>query len=274
MSDQPPSYGGHPNYAQQWPPAYPSMIPPNFPGSSDYSHRHQPLATNPVPTFDYNMAGVNANSRMPGSNGTGNSAFVPPPFPFFNHFDASQFPPPFPPMPFAPMSYPPMPTGSSNPAIPYQGLDGHASHQLSTEAVRLKDTPVQADNHREEGEVSEESDEKSLQPTARKSTHQHLDLEEGETISSSARSARSSGSRITPLRPHIWFCFTNSMQHTTLLCQSPQTQAWSTMRCSLSGRTHPQMSPPLHLANPRRSYEFKPKARCSAWHPIISATMN
>ncbi|CAI7650288.1 unnamed protein product [Penicillium crustosum] len=166
MSDQPPSYGGHPNYAQQWPPAYPSMIPPNFPGSSDYSHRHQPLATNPVPTFDYNMAGVNANSRMPGSNGTGNSAFVPPPFPFFNHFDASQFPPPFPPMPFAPMSYPPMPTGSSNPAIPYQGLDGHASHQLSTEAVRLKDTPVQADNHREEGEVSEESDEKSLQPTA------------------------------------------------------------------------------------------------------------
>ncbi|CAI7677316.1 unnamed protein product [Penicillium discolor] len=165
MSDQPPSYGGHPNYAQQWPPAYPSMIPPNFPVSSDYSQIHQPLPTNPVPTFDYNMAGVNANSRMPGSNGNGNSAFVPPPFPFFNHFDSSQFPPPFPPMPFAPMSYPPMPTGSSNPAMPYQGLDGHTSHQLSTEAVRLKDAPVQADNHREEGEVSEESDGKSLQPT-------------------------------------------------------------------------------------------------------------
>ncbi|OQD65645.1 hypothetical protein PENPOL_c005G01069 [Penicillium polonicum] len=165
MSDQPPSYGGHPNYAQQWPPAYPSMIPPNFPVSSDYSQMHQPLATNPVPTFDYNMAGVNANSRMPGSNGAGNSAFVPPQFPFFNHFDASQFPPPFPPMPFPPMTYPPIPTGSSTPAMPYQGVDGHTSDQLSTEAVRLKDAPVQADNHREEGEVSDESDEKSLQPT-------------------------------------------------------------------------------------------------------------
>ncbi|CAI7670646.1 unnamed protein product [Penicillium viridicatum] len=165
MSDQPPSYGGHPNYAQQWPPAYPSMIPPNFPVSSDYSQMHQPLATNPVPTFDYNMAGVNANSRMRGSNGAGNSAFVPPQFPFFNHFDASQFPPAFPPMPFPPMTYPPIPTGSSTPAMPYQGLDGHTSHQLSTEAVRLKDAPVQADNHREEGEVSDESDEKSLHPT-------------------------------------------------------------------------------------------------------------
>lgn len=101
------------------------------------------------------------------------------------------------------MTYPPIPTGSSTPAMPYQGLDGHTSHQLSTEAVRLKDAPVQADNHREEGEVSDESDEKSLHPTMRKSTRQYLDLEEGETISSSAKSARSSGSRITPMLPHV-----------------------------------------------------------------------
>ncbi|KAJ5360486.1 hypothetical protein N7517_009677 [Penicillium concentricum] len=190
MSDQPPSYGGHPNYAQQWPPAYSSMIPPNFPVSSDYSHMNQPPATNPGPTFDYNMASVNANSRIPGSNGPGNSAFVPPPFPFFNHFDASQFPPPFPPMPFPPMGYPPMPTGSSNAPMSYQGMDGRGSHQLSTPAVPLKDVPAHADNHREEGEVSEESDERSQQP-ARKATGQYLDLEEGETMSSSAQSARS-----------------------------------------------------------------------------------
>ncbi|KAJ5048397.1 hypothetical protein NUH16_006895 [Penicillium rubens] len=152
---------------------------------------HQPAPTNPGPTFDYNMASVNANSRIPGSNGPGNSAFIPPQFPFFNHFDASQFPPPLPPMPFAPMSYPPMPTGSSDPPVPYHGLDRHVSNQRSTPAAHLKDTPVQPDNHREEGEVSEESDERALQPTTRKATRQYLDLEEGETISSSAQSARS-----------------------------------------------------------------------------------
>ncbi|KGO68852.1 hypothetical protein PITC_077930 [Penicillium italicum] len=165
MSDQPPSYGGHPNYAQQWPPAYPSMIPPNFPVNSDYAQIHDPPATNPGPTFDYNMASVNANSRIPGSNGPRNSVFIPPQFPFFNPLDASQFPPPFPPMPFGPMSYPPMPTGSSNPPISYQGIDGPASPQPSTPASHLKNVPVPADNHREEGEVSEESDERSLQPT-------------------------------------------------------------------------------------------------------------
>ncbi|CAG8138528.1 unnamed protein product [Penicillium nalgiovense] len=191
MSDQPPSYGGHPHYAQQWPPAYPSMIPPNFPVSSNYSQMHHPPPTNPGPTFDYNMASVNANSRIPGSTGPGNSAFIPPQFPFFNHFDASQFPPPLPPMPFAPMGHPPMPTGSSDPPMPYDGLDGHVSHQRSTPAVHLKDPQFQADNHREEGEVSEESDGRSLQPTTRKATRQYLDLEEGETISSSAQSARS-----------------------------------------------------------------------------------
>ncbi|KAJ5198991.1 hypothetical protein N7472_004195 [Penicillium cf. griseofulvum] len=190
MSDPPPSYGGHPNYAQQWPPAYPSMIPPNFPVNSNYSHMSQPSATNPGSTFDYNMAGVNGNSRIADSSGPGNSAFIPPQFPFFNHFDASQFPPPFPPMPFAPMGYPPMPTGSSNAPISYQGMDGRGSNQLSTPAVHPKDIPAHADNHREEGEVSEESDDRSLQP-ARQATRQYIDLEEGETMSSSAQSARS-----------------------------------------------------------------------------------
>jgi hypothetical protein len=200
MSDPPPSYGGHPNYAQQWPPAYPSIIPPNFPVNSDYSHMSQPSATNPAPTFDYNLASVNANSRIAGSSGPGNSAFIPPQFPFFNHFDASQFPPPFPPMPFPPMGYPPLPTGSSNVPITYQAMDGRSSNQVSTPAVHPKDIPTHADNHREEGEVSEESDERSLQP-APKATRQYMDLEEGETMSSSAQSARSSGSRITPPSP-------------------------------------------------------------------------
>ncbi|KAJ5165209.1 uncharacterized protein N7500_007039 [Penicillium coprophilum] len=197
MSDQPPSHGGHPNYAQQWPPAYPSMIPSNFPITSDYSHTNQPPATNPRSTFDYNMASVNANSRTPGSNGPGNLAFVPPQFPFFNNFDASQFPPPFPPMPFVPMGYPPMPTGSSNGPMSYQGMDGRGTHQLSTPAIHLKDAPAPADNHREEGEVSEESEERSLQQVG-KATRQYLDLEEGETMSSSAQSARSSGSPYNP----------------------------------------------------------------------------
>ncbi|EKV12973.1 hypothetical protein PDIG_32000 [Penicillium digitatum PHI26] len=191
MSDQPPPYGGHPSYSQQWPPVYPSMIPPNLPLNSDYSQVHQAPAINPGSTFDYNMANVNANARIPSSNGPGNSAFIPPQFPIFNHFDASQFPPPFPPMPFPPMSYPPMPAGSSNPPMPYQGIDGHSSHQRSNPGVHLKDVPFLADNRREEGEVSEESDERSGQPTARKTTRQYLDLEEGETISSSAQSARS-----------------------------------------------------------------------------------
>ncbi|KXG49898.1 uncharacterized protein PGRI_058660 [Penicillium griseofulvum] len=190
MSDPPPSYGGHPNYAQQWPPAYPSMIPPNFPINSDYSRMSQPSATNPGPTFDYNMASVNANSRIAGSSGPGNSAFIPPQFPFFNHFDTSQFPSPFPPMPFPPIGYPPLPTGSSNVPITYQAMDGRGSNQLSTPAVHPNDIPAHADNHREEGEVSEESDERSLQP-ARKATRQYMDLEEGETMSSSAQSSRS-----------------------------------------------------------------------------------
>ncbi|KAF9248169.1 hypothetical protein DTO013E5_5994 [Penicillium roqueforti] len=197
MSEQPPSYGGHSSYAQQWPPAYPSMIPANFP-SSEYPQMHQPTATNHGPTFDYNMASVNANSRVPGSNGAGNLAFIPPQFPFFNHFDASQFPPHFPPMPFPPMSYPPMPTGSSHPPMPYHGIDGNVTHQLSTPAVHPKTAQVQPDNHREEGEVSEGSDERSLHPTTRKATRQYSDLEEGETISSSAQSVRSSQSPYDP----------------------------------------------------------------------------
>ncbi|KAJ5958474.1 uncharacterized protein N7479_005624 [Penicillium vulpinum] len=215
MSDQPRSYGGHPKYAQQWPPVYPSMIPPNYPVSLDYSQMNHQPATNPGPTFDYNMASVNANSRIPGSSGPGNSAFVPPQFPFFNHFDASQFPPPFPPMPFAPMAYPPMPAGSSNAPIPYQGIDGHGSRQLSTPAVHLEDVSPHADTHREEGEVSEESDERSLQRT-HKASRQDLDLEEGETISSSAQSARSSGS---PYNPPLSVTADPSMVHHAMQSQ-------------------------------------------------------
>lgn len=200
MSDQHPSYG-HPNYASHWPPAYPSMIPPGFPVNSDYSQISQMPSTNPGQPFDYNLASVNANSRIAGSSGPGNPAlFFPPQFPFYNQFDASQYPPPFPPMPFAPAGYHPaqMPTGPPNAALARQDIGGHGSDQPPASAVHPHPNKVvdPIDNHREEGEVSEEADERSLRPMP-KDTRQYSDMEEGETISSSARSA-SSGSRITP----------------------------------------------------------------------------
>ncbi|KAJ5794926.1 hypothetical protein N7457_001525 [Penicillium paradoxum] len=191
MSDQPPSYGGNPNYAQQWPPAYPSMLPPNFPLNSDYPQMNQSPSTNLGQSFDYNMASVNANARFPGSTGPANPAlFFPPQFPFYNQFDASQFPPPFPPMPFAPMSYPPapIPTGASNSPLAHQNVAAHNSHTQPSPAVHPNNDSVSTQNHREEGELSEEVNEQSLQST-RKDTRQYSDLEEGETISSSARSA-------------------------------------------------------------------------------------
>jgi hypothetical protein len=199
MSDQPPPYGGHANYAQHWPPAYPSTIPPNFPVSSDYPQMHQTSSTNPGQPFDINMASVNANSRISGSSGPGNPApFFPPQFPGYNQFDPLQFPPSFPPMPFAPMGYPPsqMPAGFLNGPLEHQHIGGPGSHQPSTVGVGAHTTSVPAENHREEGEVSEEVDERSILPT-RKAGRQHSDLEEGETISSSTPSA-SSGSRIAP----------------------------------------------------------------------------
>ncbi|KAJ5146099.1 uncharacterized protein N7515_000663 [Penicillium bovifimosum] len=188
MSDHPPPYGGHANYAQQWPPAYPSMIPPNFPASSEYTQMYQTPSTNLGQPLNYNMASVNANSRISGSSGPSNSApFFPPQFPGYNEFDPLRFPPQFPAMPFAPMGYPPAP-------MPAGFLNGAQEH--STVGVGAHTTSVPAENNREEGEVSEEADEPSILPT-RKAGRQHSDLEEGETVSSSAPSA-SSGSPYNP----------------------------------------------------------------------------
>jgi len=106
-------------------------------------------------------------------------------------------------MPFPSTGHPPIPipTGSSNATFPQQTSFPQHSQQSSTPAVRSKAIPIRAPSNREEGEVSEAADEKSLQPT-RRATRQYSDLEEGETVSSSGRSSRrSSGSRIIPLLP-------------------------------------------------------------------------
>ncbi|KAJ5317506.1 hypothetical protein N7508_002014 [Penicillium antarcticum] len=173
MSDQqPPPYGGHPNYAQQWP-TYAPMIPPNAHNRADFGTPSAP-APNTAPKIDNNMAAFNTNSQLAGPGGTPNQAFFfPPPFPFFNQFDPSQ-PPPFPPMPYPGMGFPPplLPTGSSNPP---------AAH------------PKQADSSREEGEVSEENEEAS-RPSKRHTVRQDSEMEEGEAASS----GRSSGSPYNP----------------------------------------------------------------------------
>ncbi|KAJ5562697.1 hypothetical protein N7535_002858 [Penicillium sp. DV-2018c] len=199
MSDQPPPYGGHVNYAQQWPPAYPSTIPSNFPVNSEYTQPYPTPFTGFGQPLDHNMASVNANSRISGSSGPSNSApLFPPQFPGYNQFDPLRFPPPFPQMPFAPVHYPPapVPAASLNGSMEHLHIGGSGSGQPSTVGVRTHTTSVPSENHREEGEVSEDRDERSILPT-RKAGRQHSDLEEGETISSSAPSA-SSGSPYNP----------------------------------------------------------------------------
>lgn len=231
MSDQPPpSFSGHPNYAQQWPPAYSSMLPPNFLMPLEHSSLNPEPPSNHETPLKYNMANVNANSQIPGLGGPANSAaFFPPQFPFFNQFDPSQFPPPFPPMPFAPMDYSqaPPPTGSSNNGFLEQTPFPRQSQQSLTPAARLKPRsraiPIRAERNCKEGEVSEAKDESSVQPT-RRTIRQYSDLEEGETVSSSGRSARRSTS--SRMNPNLFFFggSTNPVQRTTLLCPFQQIQ--------------------------------------------------
>lgn len=195
MSEQPPpSFGGPPHYAQQWPPAYPAMMPPNFAIPQDYSatNSHQ----NHSAPFDYNMANVDANSRIPASSeGLNPAAFFPPQFPFFNQFDPSQFPPNFSPMHFAPMGHQPipMPTASAS-ATPLPQQTPQHSNPTFVKPTKSKGILIRAPPGREEGEVSEPVHEKPLK-ASRKPSRQYSDMEEGETMSSSGRSSRSSGSR-------------------------------------------------------------------------------
>lgn len=200
MPEQPPpSVGGHPNYAQQWPPAYPAMFPPNFPVPQEFTAGN--AQTNRDAPFDYNMASLDANSRMPAQgDGVNPAALFPPQFPFFNQFDPSHFPPTFPPMPLPPMGYPsvPAPTGSSSlPSAPQPPLRQRQPTSFPEDLSSKAISSGKGDN-REEGEAREPGKEKSIQPS-HKSPRQYSDLEEGETVSSSdSSSRRSSGSRMYP----------------------------------------------------------------------------
>ncbi|CAI7658384.1 unnamed protein product [Penicillium bialowiezense] len=198
MSEQPPpSFGGPPHYAQQWPPVYPAMMPPTFAIPQDFSatNSHQ----NHSAPFDYNMANVDANSRIPASSdGLNPAAFFPPQFPFFNQFDPSQFPPNFSPMHFAPMGHQPipMPTASAS-ATPLPQQTPQHSNPTFVKPTKSKGILIRAPPSREEGEVSEPVHEKPLK-ASRKPSRQYSDMEEGETMSSSGRSSRSSGSPYNP----------------------------------------------------------------------------
>ncbi|CAG8418044.1 unnamed protein product [Penicillium salamii] len=200
MSEQPPtSFGGHPNYTQQWPPAHPAMFPPNFPIPPELSAMNP--QSNHATSFDYNLASMDANSRIPGAgDGLNSAGYFPHQLPFFNPFDPSRFPPNFSPMHFPPMGYPPipMPTGSSNAPLPQQPSSQQTSQATFIKPPQAKKITIRAPPSREEGEVSESVDERSLE-SKRKASRQYSDLEEGETISSSGRSSRrSSGSPYNP----------------------------------------------------------------------------
>ncbi|KAJ6001980.1 hypothetical protein N7522_007207 [Penicillium canescens] len=176
---QPPPYGGHPKYGQQWP-AYASMITPNAYNRADYGTPNGP-PPNAAPKSDNNMAAFNANAQLAGPGGSTNPAlfFPPPPFSFFNQFDPSQLPP-IPQMPYPAMGFPRLCFQQGPPTLPRR-------------------IPVyQADSSREEGEVSEENEETSLPPKPL-AAGQGSEMEEEEAASSGARSSgRSSGSPYNP----------------------------------------------------------------------------
>lgn len=207
MSNQPPpAFGGHPNFAQQWPPPYPTMIPPNYAPNPEYSSTAQSLPANHGQSYDFNMGGPNAESRLPGSSGPG--LFLPPHFPFMGQFDASQIPPPpFPPMPMPSFGYPqmPPPPGSSNPPPAPSNAYGGDPNQPTAPRPPTRGTSNLTDANREEGEVSEggrslgsKNDVRDAKQAVsrRASAPRHSGVEEGETVSTRSRSSSRSSSRM------------------------------------------------------------------------------
>ncbi|KAJ5759947.1 hypothetical protein N7520_007103 [Penicillium odoratum] len=211
MSNQPPhAFGGHPNYSQ-WPPPYPSMLPPDFHTNPEHLAGAQVPPFNPNHPLDPNMAAFYANAQLSGPVSHGHP-FYPPPFPFMNPFDPSQIPPqPFPPFPLPPLDYASMqaPAGSSNPKpvptkVPtiHENVRPHPQPQPNPKAASI-------DRIREEGEVSEEESGRSSSTKdskasssatwKRKPSH-HSEMEEGETTSSRSRSSSRSS---TPYNPPL-----------------------------------------------------------------------
>lgn len=156
MSNQPPPpFGDHPNYAQQWPPFYASMIPSGFLSNTDNPPSSQQLPMNPSNQFPFSMGGFDGGSQIPGSGGPGAPGLFFPPLPFLPQMNQSQLPPPpFPPLPVPPgFGYPPVPPpGSSNPppGPVHPNKISPTRHQAQEKA-----TSPSSDLCREEGEVSE-----------------------------------------------------------------------------------------------------------------------
>lgn len=201
MSSQPP-----PNLAEQWPPPYPTMIPPNYAPNSEYSSTALSLPANHRQSFDFNTAGFNAESHLPGSSGPG--LFLPHHFPFMDQFDASQIPPPpFPPIPMPSFRFSqmPPPPGSSNPPQAPSNAYGSDPSQRTATRPPTRGTSNLTDANHEEGEVSEggrslgskndRTDAKQA-VSRRASAPRHSGLEEGETESTRSRSSSGSSSRM------------------------------------------------------------------------------
>ncbi|KAJ5785853.1 uncharacterized protein N7503_011065 [Penicillium pulvis] len=214
MSNQPPpAFGGQPNYSQQWPPPYPSMMPPDFHTNPDYLAAAQIPPFNPNLPFDPNLAAFYANSQLTGPASHAHPYF-PPPLPFMHPFDPSQIPPqPFPPVPVPPLDYTSLqaPAGSSNPKPVSAKVPAANENQRPQPQYRQqsKTRSGLVDRNREEGEVSDEEIERSRPKKDAKASNStrwkrqpshHSEMEEGETMSSRSRtSSRSS----TPYNPPL-----------------------------------------------------------------------
>ncbi|KAJ5992768.1 hypothetical protein N7451_008492 [Penicillium sp. IBT 35674x] len=214
MSNQPPpAFGGHPTYSQQWPPPYPSVMPPDFHTNPEYLAAAQMPPFNPNLRFDPNMAAFYANAQLTGPASHAHPYF-PPPLPLMHPFDPSQIPPqPFPPLPVPPLDYTSMqpPAGSSN-SKPVSAKVPAANENQRTQPEfqeQLKTRAGLIDRNREEGEISDEEVERSRPKKDAKASNStkwkrqpsnHSEMEEGETMSSRSRaSSRSS----TPYNPPL-----------------------------------------------------------------------
>jgi len=213
MSNQPPpAFGGHPNYSQQWPPPYPSMMPPDFHTNPEYLAGSQIPPFNPNLPFDPNMAAFYANAQLTGPASHAHPYF-PPPLPFMHPFDPSQIPPqPFPPVPMPPLDYTSRqaPAGSSNSKPLSAKVPAANENQRSQPELRpqSKTRAGLIDRNREEGEISDEENERSRPKKNAKASNSnrwkrqpshHSEMEEGETMSSRSRTSSRSSTRMESL---------------------------------------------------------------------------
>ncbi|KAJ5107767.1 hypothetical protein N7456_004442 [Penicillium angulare] len=209
MSNQPPpAFGGHPNYAQQWPPPFPPALPTDFPSNPEYHASHQIPPPNPAQHLDANMANFYANSQLSGAASHAHPGlFFPPPLSYMNQFQPSpQSFPTFPHMQIQSLGFPvmPAPPGSSIP--PPTSTDARTADVNQQSHI----TSASFDRNREEGEISEEEIRPSAisqktsknKPAKQKRAPSHLsDLEEGETVSSRSVSSSRSSSPYNPSLP-------------------------------------------------------------------------